>query len=95
MRICVHDIVSALANVLHEAQVERAAAVLIALKLCNGSLGSLGRIEANDTGTTGATAGLVLDLGLLNLANGGEQFNQIVVAGGPGQLFIGLVESRD
>jgi hypothetical protein len=39
--ICVHDVVSALVQILHKAQVERTAAILVALELGNGCLGSL------------------------------------------------------
>lgn len=40
--ICVHGVVSALVQILHKAQVERTATILVALKLGNGSLRSLG-----------------------------------------------------
>jgi hypothetical protein len=42
VRICVHDVVSALVEILHEAQVERATAVLITLELGDGGLSGLG-----------------------------------------------------
>lgn len=40
--ICIHDVVSALVQIFHKAQVERTATILVALKLGNGSLRSLG-----------------------------------------------------
>lgn len=40
--ICVHDVVSALVQILHKAQIERTATILVALKLGNGSLRGLG-----------------------------------------------------
>jgi hypothetical protein len=84
MGICVHDVVSALVQILHKAQVERAATILVALKLGNGSLRSLGGIESNYASTTRTTTRLVLDLSLLDLSDRGEQLNQVVVAGRPG-----------
>lgn len=42
MRICVHDVVSALVKILDEAQVERATAVLVTLELGDGSLSVVG-----------------------------------------------------
>ena len=43
--------------------------------LTNGRLGILCRVELNHSGAARATVGLVLDLGALNLTNGGEELN--------------------
>ena len=52
----------------------------------NGCLCCVCGIELDDASTAGAAIGLVLDLGTVDLANGGEQINQVIVAGRPGQL---------
>lgn len=54
--------------------------------LTNGSLGVFGSVELDDAGATGTAIGLVLDLRTLDLADGGEEFDEIFVAGGPGKL---------
>lgn len=83
-----HVVSPALVEVLDKAEVERATSVLIPLELGNGGLGSLGTVEANHAGASRSTTGLILDLGLLNLANSREQFDQVVVAGGPRELVM-------
>lgn len=82
----VHAVATAGGEVLDVAQAKRAAAVLIALELSDGSLGGVGVVEADHTAAARAAARLVLDLGLLDLADGGEELDQIVIAGGPGKL---------
>lgn len=86
MGISIHSICSARCKILDEAQAERATAVLVALELANSCVGSLGVVESDDSGTTGPATWLVLDLGLLDLADSREEFDQIVVAGGPRKL---------
>lgn len=66
---------------------ELTSAVLVALKLGNGRIGSLGGIEPNDTGTSGATARFVLDLRLLHISNCAEKLDKIFIARRPWQLF--------
>lgn len=84
MRVRVHDIVTALVQVLDEAEVQGTTTILVALELGDGCLGRLGRVEADNTSAAGTATGLILDFGLLHLADGGEELNQIVVAGRPG-----------
>lgn len=86
MGIRVHAVAAARGDVFDKAETERASAVLVSLELRNGRVGCFGRIETNNTSTTGPAAGLVLNLGLLNLANGSEQLDEIFVAGRPGKL---------
>jgi hypothetical protein len=83
MRVRLHRLSSGLIKVEDEAQVERAASVLVALEFGNGSLRSLNRVEPNNARTTGATARLVLYFRLLNFADCSEQFYKVVVAGRP------------
>lgn len=54
--------------------------------LTDCSLRRLARIEANDSSATGSSIGLVHDLGLVDFADRLEQFDQVVVAGRPGEL---------
>ena len=72
MGICVHAIISSLVQVLDKTEVERSSTVLVALELSNCRLGRFSGIEANNASTPRTTARLVLNLGLLNLSNGGE-----------------------
>lgn len=88
--IGVHDITTAAtttgSKVLDVAEAERTSTVLVTLKFCNGSLGSISVIKPDNTAAARPTAWLILDLSLFNLANGGEQLNQVVVARRPGKL---------
>ena len=72
--------------VLNEAEAEWATTVLVTRELGDGSLGVLDTIEANDTGSAGTSVWLVLNLGLLDLSDGGEELDKILVAGGPWKL---------
>lgn len=54
--------------------------------LTNGSLGVFGSVELDNASATGTAIGLVLDLRTLDLADGGEEFDEIFVAGRPGKL---------
>lgn len=72
--------------VLDEAETEWASTVLVTGELGDGSLGVLNSVEANDTGSAGTSVWLVLNLGLLDLSDGGEELDEILVAGGPWKL---------
>lgn len=86
MRVRVHVVASAWGYVLDVAEAKRSVSILIALELGDGGFGSSGTVETNDTGATRSTARLVLYLRLLDLADGGEQLNQVLVACGPRKL---------
>jgi len=86
MRVCIHAVARARRNVLDKAQTKRAPAVLIALKLGNSGLGCVRVVKAHYAGTARPSARLVLNLGLLDLANCREKLNKIVVARRPRQL---------
>lgn len=76
----------ALANVADVRQSKGATAVLVVGELGDGRIGGLLGIEADDTRAARATVGLVLNLGLLDLADGLEQLNQVVVGSRPRKL---------
>lgn len=78
-----------LVHVLDKAQVERAATILVTLELGNGGLSVVIGIKSDDTRTSGATTGLILNLGLLDLTNRSKELDEIFVASGPGQLESG------
>lgn len=61
--------------VFNEGKAKRAATVLISGKFLNGGLCGLRSVEANHTGTTGPAIRLILNLGLVDLPNGGEQLD--------------------
>ena len=73
MRIGIHGVGNTLVQVLDKAQVEGAATILVSLELLNGGFSRLGAIKAHDTAAAGATARLILDLSLLNLADSSEE----------------------
>lgn len=73
-------------EVFDEAKTERTTSVLITSEFCNGSLGIVTVVELNDSGTFRAAVWFVLDLRLLNLADGLEQLDQVIITSGPGQL---------
>lgn len=56
--------------------------------LTDSRLGILSIVELDDTGSPGATTGLVLNLGALNLSDGVEELNEIIVASRPRKLII-------
>lgn len=84
--IGVHAVTTALGEVLDVAESKLATTILVSLELGDGSIGGLGSIESHDTGTSGAAAWLVLDFGLLDLSDGSEELDQVLIAGGPRKL---------
>lgn len=87
MSIGVHGVSAATwSEVLDVAESKWPSSVLIALELGNGCLGSSRAIKANNTSSTGATARLILDFGLFDLADRREELDQIFVASGPWKL---------
>jgi hypothetical protein len=74
------------ATIANIGELQRTAAVLVARELGDGRLGVVGAIELDDTSALGAAVGLVLDLGLLDGADRGEEIDEILIAGGPGEL---------
>lgn len=84
--IRIHAVASTRGDVLDEAKAKGAASVLVTLELGNRGLGGLGGVETHNSGATGTAAGLVLNFGLLNFADGGKELDKVIIAGGPGQL---------
>jgi hypothetical protein len=75
-----------LVEILDKGQTKWSPAVLVALELGNSGIRTVGTIEANDAAAPGASTGLVLNLGLLYLTDGGEEFDQVLIASRPGKL---------
>ncbi len=86
MGVGVHAVAGTRGDVLDETEAEGSSAVLVALEFGNGRLGRVGCVESYHTGASRPTAGLILDLSLLNLADSREELNKIVIASGPRQL---------
>ena len=86
MGVGIHSVCRARCDVFHEAQAKWAATVLVALELADGGVSGFSVVESDNTGTTRSSTRFVLDLGLLNLADSREEFDQIVVAGRPWEL---------
>lgn len=88
MGIRVHAVVTAAwLEVPYEAQTEGTTPILVALELGDGSVGGVGTVEPNDTGAARPPTRLILNLGLLDLTDGGEQIDQILVTRGPRELW--------
>jgi hypothetical protein len=86
-----HGVSTSRGLVLDEAQAKRAATVLVSRELGDGSIRVVDGVEANNTSAARTSIGLILNLGLLNLADCGEELNEILIAGRPGQLELALV----
>lgn len=86
MGVGIHSVCRARCDVFHEAQAKWAATVLVALELADSGVGSFSIVESDNTGTTGSSTWLVLNLGLLNLSDSREELDQIIVTGRPGKL---------
>lgn len=86
MRVGIHAVTTTGRDILDVAQAQGTTAVLVALELGDGGLGGVGAVEADNTTSARATARLVLNLRLLDLTDGLEEFDQIVIARRPGKL---------
>jgi len=77
---CVHLVATTIRGIgiTNEGQAQWTTAILIASKLGDGGLSVLGAIKFDHARTTGASVRLVLDLGLLDRTNGGEEIDEIV-----------------
>jgi hypothetical protein len=78
--ISVHGIASSRSLVFDKAEAKWSSTILVTRELLNSSIGILSGVESDDSGTSGSAVWFILDFGLLNLANGGEQLNQILIA---------------
>ena len=83
-----HSISAAAARslILDEAQTKWATTVLVTGEFLDSSLRIFSSIEANNTSASRSAVWLVLNLGLLDLSDGGEELDKILVACGPGKL---------
>ena len=76
MSVCVHVVAGySWSQIFDETQTKRATTVLVSLELRNGGLCCVGSIKSDNTRTTRAATGLILDLSLLDLANCGEKLD--------------------
>ena len=74
--------------ILDEAQAKWAATILVTGEFFDGSLCVFCSVEANNTSAPGSAVRLVLNFGLLDLSDGGEELDQILVACGPRKLLM-------
>jgi hypothetical protein len=81
MSVSLHAVAAGLVQVLDETQVQWSTTILVALKLGDCRLSGFRRVKADDAGTPRPATGLVLDLGLFDLANRRKELNQVIVAG--------------
>lgn len=87
MRVRVHAVIGATGlEIPHEAETKGPAAVLVALELGNGGIGRFGAVEADNTGAARSSTWFVLDFGLLDLSDRGEQVDEVLVARRPWEL---------
>lgn len=84
--IGVHAVACSLVDVFDKAEVEGSAAILISLEFGDGRLRCLGRVEPHYASASRSPTGLVLNLSLLDLADGREELDQIVVTRRPWKL---------
>ena len=87
--------VATLTAVLDEAEAERTTTVLVACELGDGGLGVRLRAKLDNACTCRATVWLVLDLGALDLPDGGEELDKVLVAGAPWKLESVSISSCD
>lgn len=80
--------VPTLVDVLDVREPERTVAVGVALEFGDGGSSVLLIGELDYTGAARASIWLVLNLGALDLADGGEELNHVLVAGAPRQLSL-------
>jgi len=86
MDIGIHRVARARCDVLDKAEAQGTSTILVALELGDCSLRSIGRVESDNASAARSTTRLILDLSLLDLADSGEEFNQVIVACRPRQL---------
>jgi len=85
-RLGLHRVATTGGLVLDETQSKRTATILVTRELLDSSLCVLGSIETNDTSSSRPTVWLVLNLCLIDFSDGGEQLDEILVAGRPWKL---------
>lgn len=76
-------------DILDEAETEGTTTVLVPLEFRDCRFRCVGAVESNNARAAGSAARLVLDLGLLNLADGREELNKVFVTSGPWELCHG------
>ena len=81
-----HGIHATRSLVLDEGQSKRATAILVPRELLDRSIGALSSVKSNDPGSSRAAVWLILNFGLLNLSDCGEELDKIFVASRPWKL---------
>jgi hypothetical protein len=84
--VSVHGVAATWGLVLDEAQSERTTSILITGEFFDCGVGILGRVETNNTSSTRSSVRLILNFGLLDLSDSGEEFDKILVASRPWKL---------
>lgn len=79
--VSIHSVASARCLILNEAETERTTSVLVTGELLNGGIGVLGGVETYNTSAARSAIRFILNLGLLHLADSGEQLYEILVTG--------------
>ncbi len=86
MGVSIHGVTTARRDVLDIVEAERTTTVLVVLELGDRGLSGVRGVEADNAAASRPAARLVLNLGLLDLADGGEELDQVFVARRPGEL---------
>jgi hypothetical protein len=86
MGIGLHAVRVGLRQIFDEAESQWPVSVLISLKFGDGRLGSGNAVKSYNAGSARPTTWLVLNFGLLDFTDGGEQLDKIFVAGRPRKL---------
>lgn len=84
--IGLHGVTTARLDVPDVAETQLPPAVLVALELGDGGVGGFGSIESDDASASGAATWFVLDFRLLDISNGAEELDEVLVARRPWKL---------
>lgn len=84
--IGLHGVTTARLDVPDVAETQLTSAVLVALELRDCSVGGFGSIESDDTSASGAAAWFVLDFRLLDISDGAEELDEVLIARRPWEL---------
>lgn len=84
--IGLHGVTAARLDVPDVAETQLTSAVLVALELRDRSVGGFGSIESDDTSASGAAAWFVLNFRLLDVSDGAEELDKVLIARRPWKL---------
>lgn len=83
-----HRISAILVGVLDIGESKRSSTIDIASELRDSSFSVVCRIKFDNTCTTGTSIGLVLDFSSFNFSDCRKEFDKVIVAGGPWELYL-------